>query len=142
MVLARECMLSRFSCVQLFLTLWTVAHHDPLEWLSFPPRGDLPDSGIKPISLMSSALADWFFTLVPPGKPLWFLYQHHVYLSVTQSCLTLCSPMHCSPPGSSVHGWDFPGKNTGMDSHSLLQGILPTKGSMQETCIPHRFFTI
>ena len=24
--------------------------------------------------------------------------------SVAQSCLTLCSPMDCSPPGSSVHG--------------------------------------
>ena len=24
--------------------------------------------------------------------------------SVTQSCLTLCDPMDCSPPGSSVHG--------------------------------------
>ena len=23
---------------------------------------------------------------------------------VSQSCLTLCSPMDCSPPGSSVHG--------------------------------------
>ena len=23
---------------------------------------------------------------------------------VTQSCLTLCNPMNCSPPGSSVHG--------------------------------------
>ena len=28
-----------------------------------------------------------------------------VYLcSVTQSCLTLCNPVGCSPPGSSVHG--------------------------------------
>ena len=25
-------------------------------------------------------------------------------LAVTQSCLTLCNPMDCSPPGSSVHG--------------------------------------
>ena len=25
-------------------------------------------------------------------------------VSVTQSCLTLCNPMDCSPPGSSVHG--------------------------------------
>ena len=25
-------------------------------------------------------------------------------VSVTQLCLTLCSPMDCSPPGSSVHG--------------------------------------
>ena len=30
----------------------------------------------------------------------------------TQSCPTLCNPMDCSPPGSSVHG-DSPGKNTG-----------------------------
>ena len=25
-------------------------------------------------------------------------------VKVTQSCLTLCNPMNCSPPGSSVHG--------------------------------------
>ena len=31
--------------------------------------------------------------------------------SVTQSCLTLCDPVDCSPPGSSVHG-DSPPKNT------------------------------
>ena len=30
--------------------------------------------------------------------------------------------MDCSPPGSSVHG-DSPGKNTGVSSHALLQGI-------------------
>ena len=27
-----------------------------------------------------------------------------VKMSVTQSCSTLCNPMDCSPPGSSVHG--------------------------------------
>ena len=47
---------------------------------------------------------------------------------VAQSCLTLCDPMDCSPPGSSVH-WDSPGKNTGMGCHALLQGIFPTQGS-------------
>ena len=46
---------------------------------------------------------------------------------VTQSCLTLCDPIDCSPPGSSVHG-DSPGKNTGVGSRSLLQGIFPTQG--------------
>ena len=25
--------------------------------------------------------------------------------------------------------WDFPGKNTGVDCHFLLQGIFPTQGS-------------
>ena len=45
---------------------------------------------------------------------------------VSQSCLTLCNPMDCSPPGSSVHE-DSPGRNTGVDCHALLQGISPTQ---------------
>ena len=44
-----------------------------------------------------------------------------------QSWLTLCDPMDCSPPGSSVHG-DSPGKNTGVGCHVLLQGIVPAQG--------------
>ena len=47
---------------------------------------------------------------------------------VAQSCLTLCDPMDCSPPGSSAHG-DSPGKNTGVGCHALLQGVFPTQGS-------------
>ena len=27
-----------------------------------------------------------------------------IYTKLIQSCLTLCNPMDCSPPGSSVHG--------------------------------------
>ena len=50
-----------------------------------------------------------------------------------QSCLTLCNPMDCSPPGSSVHE-DSPGKNTGVGCHALLQGIFLTQGSN-----PHLF---
>ena len=46
----------------------------------------------------------------------------------TRSCPTLCDPMDCSPPGSSVHG-DPPGKNTGVGCHFLLQGIFLTQGS-------------
>ena len=47
---------------------------------------------------------------------------------VAQSCLTLCHPMDCNLPGSSVHG-DSPGKNTGVGCHPLLQGIFLTQGS-------------
>ena len=53
-------------------TLWTVARQAPLSmglprqeyWsrLPFPSPGDLPDPGIKPMSLISSALAGGFFT--------------------------------------------------------------------------------
>ena len=45
-----------------------------------------------------------------------------------QLCTTLCDPVDCSPPGSSVHG-DSPGKSTGVGCHALLQGIFPTQGS-------------
>ena len=41
---------------------------------------------------------------------------------------TLCNPMDCSPPGSSVHR-DSPSKNPEAGCHALLQGIFPTLGS-------------
>ena len=36
--------------------------------LLFPPPGDLPDSRMESVSLMSPALADRFFTVEPLGK--------------------------------------------------------------------------
>ena len=48
---------------------------------------------------------------------------------VTQLCLTLCDPIDCSPPVYVDCPWDFPGKNIGVGSYSLLQGIFPTQGS-------------
>ena len=56
--LERVCVLSHFSRVRLFATLWTVAHHAPLSmgfsrqecWSGLPclPLGDLPDPGSNP----------------------------------------------------------------------------------------------
>ena len=49
--------------------------------------------------------------LVPPGKPTykyikdtWPSILDSVRAQSLQQCLTLCNPMDCSPPGSSVHG--------------------------------------
>ena len=66
------CVLSRFSCVQLFVTLWAVARQAPLSmelsrqeyWsgLPCPPPRDLPQLGIKPGALMSPALVGGLFT--------------------------------------------------------------------------------
>ena len=55
-----------------------------------------------------------------------FLLYIEMEVSVTQLCPTLCDPMDCSLPGSSVHG-DSLGKNTGVGCHSLPQGIFPTQ---------------
>ena len=42
--------------------------------LPFPSPGDLPNPGIKPVSLTSPILAGGVFTTAPPGKPLmWIL---------------------------------------------------------------------
>ena len=41
---------------------------------------------------------------------------------------SLCDPLNCSPPASSVHE-DSPGKNTGVGFYALLQGIFPTQES-------------
>ena len=38
-------------------------------------------------------------TQTDPGRPVPLLL-----LLGAQSCLALCNPMHCSPPGSSVYG--------------------------------------
>ena len=71
-------------CVQLILTLWTVARQAPLSmglsrqeyWsgLPFPPPGDLPDPGIEPACLTSPAAADEVFTTISA----WEALGHHM----------------------------------------------------------------
>ena len=71
-----------------FVTPWTVAYQalpsmgfprqEYLSGLPFPSPGDLPDPGIKPVSLASPALVGSFFTTEPPGKPN-NTYIHQIY---------------------------------------------------------------
>ena len=73
------CGAQSLSHIQLFATLWTVAHQVPLSmecsmqeyWngLPFPSPGDLPDPGIEPMTPASPALAGRFFTPEFPGNP-------------------------------------------------------------------------
>ena len=66
--------------IQLFMTLWTVAHQAPLSvgffrqeyWsgLPFPPPRDLPDPGIESASLVFPELIGRLFTTVPPKQCL------------------------------------------------------------------------
>ena len=110
----------------LFGTPRTVAHQTPLSielsrqeyWsgLPSPSPGDLPNPGIEPISLVSPALEDRYFTTLPhlltslhgrkdKGTVQGFiLTESESESEVTQLCRTLCDPTDCSPPGSSVHG--------------------------------------
>ena len=86
---------SHFGHVRLFATPWTVAHQAPLSvgfswpecWsgLQFPPPGDLPDSGIEPVSPLSSALQADSLVLSHWGSPIlyerWWLFVLNLKMS-------------------------------------------------------------
>jgi len=77
--------LSHFHYVQLFVTLWTVAHQAVLfmgysrqeYWsgLPFSPIGDLSNPEIKPTSVMCPALAGRFFITLS-----WEAWTHEIYI--------------------------------------------------------------
>ena len=100
------------SYVQLFATLWTVARQDPLfvefsrqeYWrgLPFLSPGDLSDLGMEPMS---------------PA------------LQVDSLPLSHWGSHGSSQPHGLYSPWNFPGQNTGVGSHSFLQGIFSTQGS-------------
>ena len=102
------------SGVRLFATPWTVAHQAPLSmgfprpesWSGWPcpPPGDLPDSGIEPVSLMSPSLSGGIFTTSATWeaqhKLLSGYYYAYYYLSSKPASLPpLCpAPSYPFPP--------------------------------------------
>ena len=105
------CVLSHFSCVQLFVTLWTVTHQAPLPmgfprqeyWsgLPFPSSGDLPDPGIKPRLLHLLHCRCILFCLatgevpvvVQLLSPVWLLQPHelqHTRIPCPSLCPGVC----------------------------------------------------
>ena len=66
--------------------------------LPFPSPRDLPNPGIKPASLVSSALEAYSLPLHHLGSPSWLAAKS------LQLCPTLCNPIDGSPPGSNVPG--------------------------------------
>ena len=106
------------DCRQPGFSVHGIVHASVLEWVVMPcSRGSSQPRDWTQVS----CIADRFFTTEPSGK-LGFLarpWQKGIALKVDpyfswtlhatmrpsfQSCLTLCDPMDCSPPGCSVHG--------------------------------------
>ena len=126
-------------CVRLFETPMDCTHQAPLSmrfsrqgyWsgLPFPPPEDLLDSGIKPVSPVSPALAGRFYTTEPPKR----MYAAAAVAKSLQSCPTLCDPIDGSPPGSP--SLDSPGKNTGVGCHFRLQCVkVKSKSQVAQSC--------
>ena len=111
------CVLSHFSCVQLFATPRTVVCQAPLSmgfsrqesWsqLPFLSLGDLPHPGMEPWASYVSALAGGFFTTCYtasiPG-----LFQEAFLLNIClerRNSPPLGLQDQCSCPGPSTHQW-------------------------------------
>ena len=114
------CVLSCFSCVLLFGTLWPVSRQPPLfmgfsrqeNWRGLPclPPGGFPNPGIKPVSLTSPALASRFFTI----GATWEAHVSHRDLQcmVMNATWTYCDLYHfavhtsikplCCMPGTNI----------------------------------------
>jgi hypothetical protein len=71
-----------------------------------------------------------------------FLRTHsEVKMLVTQSCLTLCDPIDCNPPGSSVHGIRQ-ARILEWVALSFSRGSSQPRKLNQVSCNAGRFFTI
>ena len=95
------CVLSRFSHIQLFATLWTYSPPSPSTWDSSSKntevgyhallQGIFPTQGLNPRLL---CLLHWqvdSVPTVPPGKPFYFTYDN-VYIPALLSQFVLRSP--------------------------------------------------
>ena len=92
-------------CIPMDYTVHGILQAKILEWVAFSfSRGSSQSRDWTQVS----HIAGGFFTS-------WATREVHVWsyvsiiitlcaCSVAQSCLTLCDPMHCSLPGSSLHG--------------------------------------
>ena len=85
--------------------------------------GDLPDPGIEPVSLKSSALAGGFFTTAAAAAA-----------KSLQSCDSV--QPHGLRPTRLLHPWDSPGKNTGVGCHFLLQCMkVESESEVAQLCL-------
>ena len=108
-------MLSHFSHVQLFVTLWTIAHQVPLSvgfsrqeyWSGLPFPS--PDPGTEPTSLGSPELAAGSFPLAP-------LVTQMVKISPAMRETWVLSPgqedLLEEGIGTSILAWDFHGQRS------------------------------
>ena len=140
-LLFHACLLSHFSHIQLFETLWNVAHQALLSvgfsrqeyWsgLPCPAPGYIPDPGVEPASLMLPALQADSLPTEPWGKPMHAYTCIYMQTQSLQSSLTFYDSMDCSLPDCSLCPWNSPVKNTGVGCPALLQGSSQSRDQTQ-----------
>ena len=116
----------KLSCVWLFVTPRTVVHGilqaGILEWVIFPFFRNLPNPGIEP---RSPSLQVDSFPAEPQGSPVLKVTVCFRLLSFSCSVISDSLETHGLEPTRLLCPRDFPGKNTGVGCHFLLQGSRP-----------------
>ena len=124
------------SCVQLFAAPWTIVCQVALSmefsrqeywsvWCHFLLQGIFLIQGLNPCLLCLQHWQASSLPLVPPGKPS---ERHEKNWKWSRSVVSDSLRPHGLYSTRFLHPWDFPGKNTGVDYHFLLQEIFPTQG--------------
>ena len=149
-------LLSHFSHVWFFITLWTLvtlqvpvtmgfSRQEYWSGMPCPPPGDLSNPGTEPMSPVVLALQTNSLPLShqeSPCKNIKKLIKKYLQYNKLSMCKPVLNhsvpsdalwPVDCSLPGSLP--WDFLGKNTGVGCHFLLQGILLTRDGIYISCV-------
>jgi len=124
------CVLSHFSHVQLFASLWTVAHQAPLS-TGFSRQeycSGLPYLPPIYISVKRSCCMPRIYTLI--------------YVNCCCCCFCCAASVvsdsvqpHRWQPTRLPHPWDSPGKNTGVGCHFLLQCMkVESESEVAQSC--------
>ena len=135
-------------------TPWTVAHQAPLSMEHSSKNTGMGYhfllQGIFPIQESNPGLLHCRQTLYQLSYATCSFLRYIkdfscvLYASLLSGVQLLATPWTvCNLPGSSIHD-DFPGKNTRVSCHAILQGVFPTQGSNPGTWhgIPCKFFTV
>ena len=100
------------------------SRHEYWSGLPCPPPGDLPNSGIKPASLKSPALACKFFTTSATWE------------APGDGFAAAAKTLYRQQPTRLPCPWDLPGKNTGMGCHFLLQCMqAKSESEVPQSCL-------
>ena len=112
--------------------------------LSPPPAGQPPDHlGSRPQVWLFQPVGHLRAPRLPPLSTVCVCVRVCVCACVcvcVRSCPTLCNSMHCSPPGSSVHG-SFPAIIVKLVARPSSRGSSQTRDQTHISCIIGRFFT-
>ena len=111
---------------------WTICifQHRPLllsSHLRFPPPPLPPSPSQLSLSPLYGCLFSVFYFV-------WNVYYSYSAFSITKSCLILLRPCGLQP-ACFLSPWNFPGKDTGVGCHFLLQGIFLIQRS--NPCLLH-----